>query len=197
MKRFDRSYYDHWYRNRETRVVTPAEQRRRAAMVVGITEHLLDRPLRSVLDVGCGEGTWRQLIRRLRPRADWIGIDPSEYVVDRFGRSRGIRLGTFGELGNLGLEGPFDLVVCSDVIHFLKPRELDRGLPVLVDLLGGIAFLDVAAREDQPEGDLTDWRSRPASWYVTRFMAAGLTHVGLQCWIRDEESERLSALERV
>ena len=40
--------------------------------------------------------------------------DGSEYAVRRFGRARNIRLARVGEVGRIGLKGPFDLVVCAE-----------------------------------------------------------------------------------
>ncbi|NUQ13332.1 MAG: class I SAM-dependent methyltransferase, partial [Gemmatimonadaceae bacterium] len=59
--------------------------RRQLGFVVGVTEYLLDRPVRSVLDVGCGEGNWAAVLRGIRPRARYLGVDGSEYAIRRFG----------------------------------------------------------------------------------------------------------------
>ena len=62
-----------------------------------------------------------------------MGVDPSHYVVERFGRSRNIRLGTFGHLADLALTGPFDLVVCADVVLYVSDGELRRGLDTIAE----------------------------------------------------------------
>jgi len=77
-------------------VITPEAVARKVRLVVGIAESLLERPIRSVLDVGCGEGAWRAHLRRLRPAVRYTGVESSAYAVRRFGRRRGIRQGTFG-----------------------------------------------------------------------------------------------------
>jgi SAM-dependent methyltransferase len=63
-------------------------------MAVSIAEFLINRPIRSVLDVGCGEAPWFPILRRMRPDARYVGIDSSEYVVERYGATRNIRFGT-------------------------------------------------------------------------------------------------------
>ena len=83
VKRYDRSYFDKWYRDPRHRVSTAAGLARKVAMVVGVAEYLLGRPLRRALDVGAGEGSWRGALRRLRPRLDYVGVDPSAYAVRR------------------------------------------------------------------------------------------------------------------
>lgn len=59
VKFYDRAYYEKWYHDPARRVITQAAVARKVRLVTGIAEALLERPLRSVLDVGCGEGAWR------------------------------------------------------------------------------------------------------------------------------------------
>src|SRR5687767_13317126 len=73
-KTYDRSYFDRWYRDPARRVITPAAVARKLRMVTAIAEALLERPIRSVLDVGCGEGAARAHLRRLRPRLRYTGV---------------------------------------------------------------------------------------------------------------------------
>jgi hypothetical protein len=54
-KLYDRAYFDRWYRDPRTRIHVRAAVERKVALAVATTEYLLQRPLRSVLDVGCGE----------------------------------------------------------------------------------------------------------------------------------------------
>src|ERR1700716_1336026 len=85
-KSYDEAYFTRWYRDPRTRVHTPDSVRRKVRMVLGVAEYFLGRKLRSVLDIGAGEGAWRREIRRMRPQARYLGIDPSEWVVARHGR---------------------------------------------------------------------------------------------------------------
>lgn len=195
MKSYDRAYFEKWYRG-DGAVIGPAARTRKVAMVLGIAEWLLERRVRTVLDVGCGEAPWRGILRALRPGVRYTGVDPSPYVVERFGKSRGVRRGTFAELGTLGLRGPFDLVVCSDALHYVADADVWKGLPYLVALLGGVAYLEVLTTDDEIVGDLEGWHARPAKWYRRAFDAAGLTPCGMQCWAAPELAERVVAMER-
>jgi SAM-dependent methyltransferase len=194
-KRYDRNYFDTWYRDRETRVADAAALRRRVAHVVATAEVLLRRPLRSVLDVGCGEARWRAPLRALRPSVRYVGLETSPYAIERFGASRHVREGSFGTLDRLAPRR-FDVIVCADVLHYLSPREIDAGLAALPRLLGGVAFLDVTVREDRPTGDLDGWISRPATWYRARFAGAGLRNCGMMCWTGPELEERFGGIDR-
>lgn len=181
-KMYNRTYFNAWYRGRG-RIHGAGEIRKKVALAVAVTEYFVRRPLRTVLDIGCGEGAWYSHLRVLRPRATYAGIDPSDYVVEAFGEWRNIRKGSFGTLRKLRLREPFDLVVCADVLHYLDDDEIRRGLPELVRLTGGVAFLDVLTRDDDIIGDLEEIKRRPPRWYRRRFSAAGLTAVAPYCWL--------------
>ena len=132
-KQYDKHYFDRWYRGRH-RVHEKGDVQRKIAFAVAAAEYFQRRALRSVLDIGCGEGAWLPQLRALRPRVQYAGVDSSEYAVAQFGRARNIRSGGFGELASLKIGRRFDLVVCSDVLHYVDDDELRRGLPELVRL---------------------------------------------------------------
>jgi len=163
-------------------------------MVIGVAEALLGRPVRTVLEVGHGDGTWRTALRRVRPGVRYTGVDSSAYVVARFGRSRGIRFGTFGTLATEELRGPFDLVVCRRVPDHLGPRELSRGLQALAGLLGGVAYFDAIA--PRAGRQLTPGDARQAARYRRALRRAGLTAVGMQCWVGAALRDAAAALAR-
>ena len=181
-KQYDKAYFDRWYRARPTRVNTHAEVRRKVALAIATAEYFLRRQIRTVLDVGCGEGQWLAHLQAFRPRIDYHGLDPSDYAVKRFGKERNIRKATFGELPGLKL-GVYDLVVCSDVLHYVPDTELRAGIPALAEATDGLAFLEVLTREDDIVGDLDDFIRRPAATYRRAFRNAGLTFAGAYSWL--------------
>lgn len=181
-KQYDRDYFDRWYHRDETRVNSRAEVRRKVTLAVTMTEYFIRRSIRTVLDIGCGEGAWLSHLRALRPKIAYTGLDSSDYAVQRYGRTRNIRKATFGDLPSLGL-GPYDLVVCSDVLHYVPDDELRAGIPALADATDGMAFLEVLTREDDIFGDLTGLIKRPAETYRNLFAAADMTFVGPYCWL--------------
>ena len=192
-KRYDRAYFDQWYRQRG--IGGARRLARKVALAVATAEYHLERPIRSVLDIGCGEGAWRAPLRALRPDAGYLGFDSSQYAVERYGPRRNLHLARFGDFALLRPCAPVDLLVCSDVLHYLSTRELDRGLPGLAELCGGIAFLETFAREDAAEGDEHEFKARPARFYRQRFEAAGLTPLGSHCWLSPARRGSATALE--
>ena len=190
MKRYDRAYFDKWYRR--VRVHSTGEMQRKVAMAVSVCEYFLRRRIRNVLDVGCGEGAWFPHLRTLRPRISYLGFDPSDYVVERFGSTRCVRKGSFGELN---VDRRYDLVICSDVLHYLNEREIKRGLPALVRATGGLAFLEVLTSEEEIVGDLDELIRRPRSWYRRLFADAGLVECGPYCWLPKDVADEAARLE--
>ena len=193
MKRYDRAYFDRWYRGRD-QVNSTAEVRRKVALAVTVAEFFLHHPVRNVLDVGCGEGAWLPHLRELRPRVTYAGVDPSDYVVERFGRSRNVRKGAFGDLPPI--DERFDLIVCADVLHYVADDDLRRGLPDLVRLGSGTLYLEVLTSDDEIVGDLTGLIRRPSSWYRKVFRAAGLEQVAPFSWLAPGAEEELAAMEK-
>ena len=194
MKHYDRAYFDRWYRA-EGAPKGPPELARQVALAVAATESVLDRELASVLDVGCGEGRWQPVIQEIRPGANYLGLDPSDYAVERFGESRNLLSGSFQELEAFAFEEPFDLLVCADVLHYLDDTTILSGIDTLADLVGGVALLEVFTAEDPALGDREGFHLRAPAWYQRVFRSAGLVPVGLQMWVHEEIAETLDAMD--
>ena len=193
-KTYDKAYFDNWYRGRN-RVHTRDEVRRKIMLAVAAAEYFLRRPVASVLDVGAGEGGWFTHLRSLRRRARYVGVEPSEYAVAKFGAARNLQRGTFAGLSSLRLKGPFDLVVCSDVLHYLSERDIRRGIGELARLTGGVAYIEVLTAEDNIIGDLDGLTQRPSSFYRRTFERAGFTWCGPYLWLSPQLRDEASPLE--
>lgn len=192
-KQYDAAYFQHWYRRGD--IGGPQRLARKVALAVACAEYYLERPIRSVLDIGCGEGAWRAPLLRLRPRLRYLGFDSSEYAIARYGRSRQLHYAQFGDFEHLRPCAPVDLLVCADVMHYLPARELGRGLQGIAELCGGVAFLETFAREDEFDGDHLGFQSRPATWYRRRFTALGLRALGSHCWLSPALAGQEATLE--
>ncbi|NJD09263.1 MAG: class I SAM-dependent methyltransferase [Gemmatimonadetes bacterium] len=195
MKAYDREYFERWYRSAQA-VVRPEVVQRKVRLALAAAEYVLGRRVRSVLDVGCGEGAWRPLLRRLHPGLRYVGVDSSEYAVRRYGRRRGVRQGTLGRLDRLGLKRPFDLVVCADVLEYVPTPEVKAGLRHLRRLTGGLAYIEAFTLTDDMVGDRELWHYRSAHTYRELFREAGLVSCGLHCYVPKERLATVSALER-
>ena len=195
-KQYDRAYFDRWYRDPRWTVVNQGVLARRVQLAVAASEYLLERELRTVLDVGCGEAPWRVLLRRARPKVRYTGVESSAYAVRRYGRTRHILRGSLATLGRLELDPPYDLIVCSDVLHYVSTDEARRGLKAIARLLGGVAFIEMFAKEDATEGDQEEFQQRPAATYRRLLREAGLTPLGLHCYAGRALRRELTTFER-
>jgi SAM-dependent methyltransferase len=82
MKTYDEAYFDRWYRGKHAS--DDKALARKVAVAVAVAELHLGRPIRLVLDIGCGEAPWRKPLLKLRPGLHYQGVDASEYVVRRY-----------------------------------------------------------------------------------------------------------------
>ena len=197
-KHYDQAYFDRWYRDpalRDTAIGGGARLARKVALAVATAEYHLERPIRSVLDIGCGEGAWRAPLLKLRPKLQYLGFDSSEYAIARHGTRRNLHLARFADFEYLRPCAPVDLLVCSDVLHYLPTRELDRGLPALGELCGGVAFLETFTRADGIDGDTEGFMARPAKFYRERFARIGLAPLGSHLWLAPGLCTGTAALE--
>lgn len=196
---YDKAYFDKWYRNRQHRVRTPAQIKRIATFTLAAAEYVLDRPIRTVLDVGAGEGHWQPILQAMRPKLRYVGVEPSEYAVARFGRKRGLRLGSVETLDRLHLHAEypegFDLVVCCGVLNYVPNRVLGTALEMLQIHTSGLSWLEIFTQHDEIEGDVAALKPRPAAWYRERFANAGLVPCGMHLYAPRDRAAGLTALE--
>ena len=195
--RYDRDYFDRWYRNPKTRVKSASAIARKAFLALSVAEYYLERPVRTVLDVGCGEGNWLSALRSLRPGIRYTGIDASSYAVSRFGKSRNIRFGTFSTLEEIRLDKEYDLIVCSDTLFYLPIAELEQGLASLAPRTGGVAFLELYTDQDSVIGDFPREGLQSASWHKKLLRRQGFLSVGSHCYLGPKEADRAMEMERI
>jgi cyclopropane fatty-acyl-phospholipid synthase-like methyltransferase len=192
-KAYDQAYFDRWYRRHG--IGAPTEVGRAARFTLAAAEHLLMRPVRRVLDIGCGEGAWRAPLLAARPGLRYVGIDPSTYAVNRYGRTRDIALGGLGHLPQLGIRGRFDLVVCADVLPYVGDADIAAGLGWVSSRLDGVAYLHAMTADDEFFGDRAGLHKRPATTYLQLFAAHDLRRVGPHLYAGPALLPTLTALE--
>lgn len=193
--RYDKAYFDRWYRDPTTRVKSATAIKRKAVLALSIAEYYLERSVKSILDVGCGEGNWLSPLRVLRPAVEYTGIDASPYVVERYGKKRGIRLGSFATLEMCDLRECYDLIICSDTLFYLPLEELKNGLTFLASRTGGIAFLELYTGKDSVIGDFPAEKLESAAFYKQLLRRNGFLSVGSHCYLGPALSDHAMEME--
>lgn len=178
--RFDRAYYQRFYLDPRTAVTSRAEMRARARLISAFTEHI-GLPVRRVLDAGCGVGLLRTPLLRGLPKAQYVGLETSEYLCQRYGWVQ-------GSLTDWRTSQPFDLVVCYDVLQYLTDREAARAITNLARLCRGVLYMTALTRGDwQRNCDQSrtdrDVHLRTADWYRQRLKRA-FRPIGAGFWLR-------------
>jgi SAM-dependent methyltransferase len=177
--RFDRDYYQRYYFNPRTAVISRAEMRARARLIAAYASHI-GLPVRRILDAGCGTGALRRTLLRHLPRSIYVGLETSEYLCQRYGWEHG-RLETYRP------EAPFDLVVCYDVLQYLDDRQSGSAIANLARLCRGALYFTVLTRQDwlhncDRKRTDADVHLRSAAWYRAR-LRRGFREIGAGFWI--------------
>lgn len=96
----------------------------------------LDGSVRTIVDVGCGDGTYTHHIQRAKPDLELYGFDPAEAAIEA-GRKRfpGIRFEVINVLSPETFpERRFDMAIIRGVLHHLcDPAAAVRNLGKLSD----------------------------------------------------------------
>jgi len=194
-KRYDREYFERFYRRARTRVHAPEAVERKVRLAVSAAEFMLGRPIRSVLDIGAGEGAWQPILARMRRGVRYVGVEPSEYAVARYGARRKLRLGRFDGLDDARVGKGFDLIVCADVMNYLTTPELNRGLAQIAARLRGLAYLEIYTSADELVGDLRNIDLRSPRYYQRALQTAGLIRCGMHCYVGESLAHNVVAME--
>lgn len=177
---FDAGYYRRFYMDPRTRVTTPAQCARRAALIAAIMRQL-ELPVRRILDAGCGLGLMRAPLLQAFPKARYVGLEVSAHVCRQLGWIE-------GSITEFRSSTPFDLVICSDVLQYLPERAAAAALANLARLCRGALYFHALTTEDWRRNADTrcsdgDVYFRSADWHRRR-LARSFRFVGFGVHVR-------------
>ncbi len=162
-EQFDKAYYDRFYRNPDTRAVTPAAVRRQARFIAAYLNHF-ELPVHQILDIGCGTGGLLRALGKTLPKAKLRGVEYSEYLCSKYGWQQGSVVDVDA--------GSAHLVVCNDVLGYLNDADCALALKNLAQHTEHALYLGVLTREDlalcDPERTDQAQSARPVAWYRRR-----------------------------
>lgn len=190
---FDEAYYQRYYFNKKTSVVDPEHVERLGAFVCSYLQ-FIRVPVQRVLDVGCGIGLWRDVIKRHYPHAQFHGVEYSEYLCGRFGWER-------GSVVDYQASAPYDLVICQGVLPYLSAADAKLAMRNLARLSQGALYVEAVAREDWEQDivddELTDPRLfKHRAQLYRQGLAEGFTELGGGVWLSRQSDLPVFALER-
>jgi trans-aconitate methyltransferase len=162
-QKFDKQYYDRYYRDPATRATSEPEQKRQAAFIAAYLRYL-EVPVSRIVDFGCGLGHLLDAMQAEFPDAQTVGVEYSEYLCTEFKWNQGSVVDYDDE--------PFDLVICSDVLGYLDKSDCKDAIKNLARLTTSALYLTVLTLEDldicdQQHTDMSQ-KLRSYEWYEDR-----------------------------
>ncbi len=190
-ERFDKAYFDRYYRDPATRSATRDDAQRQADFITAYLRYLRVS-IRHVVDIGCGLGHLLQALQAAMPRARMLGVDTSEYLCERFGWQ-------YGSLPHYSPPRPFDLVICHDVVAYLDDDAAAGAIATLARATRKALFFAALTVEDLALCDRartdTDVHLRPNEWYRHR-LGRHFEAVGGGLWLKKPADAVIWSLDR-
>ena len=189
--RFDRAYFDRFYRHPETRAASEYDAEVEAQFVAAYLRHL-DVEVERIVDIGCGLGRMLNALAGLFRGAVVQGVDSSDYLCRTYGWEQ-------AALPDFAPQRPYDLVVCQDVLAYLDDPQAAAAIGTLGRIALKALYFGALAEEDlalcDPARTDTDVYLRPASWYRRR-LARRFEPVGGGLWLRKPVDAVIWTLDR-
>lgn len=189
--RFDKAYYDRYYRNPATRVCSPREVQRQGDFIAAYLRHL-EVPVKSVLDIGCGLGRLLAALRSAFPTARAVGVESSPYLCDAMGWEA-------GSLPSFPTVRQYDLVICYDVLSYLEDDPAAEAIKTLGQLARRALYFGALTIEDRdlcdPARTDTDVYLRSNRWYRRR-LGRHFEPVGGGLWLKKPVAAFIWTLDR-
>lgn len=193
MTQFDSHYYRRFYRDPKTRVTDPRAAERLGNFVCSYLRYL-ELPVARALDLGCGLGHWKGVLKRHYPRARYQGVEYSSYLCERYGWEQ-------GSVVDYRSKKSFDLVICQGVLPYLGKADAKRAIENLASLCSGALYLEAITRDDLDAGVIDTKRTdasmqlRAGSFY-RRALAPYFSPLGGGVWLSRRASVVLYHLEQ-
>jgi 2-polyprenyl-3-methyl-5-hydroxy-6-metoxy-1,4-benzoquinol methylase len=163
---FDREFFDRFYRKPATRASGPEDFRRVSRFLLAYLDYL-EIEVRTVLDLGCGLGRWKDALEAHDSRIRYTGVDISPWACQTYGWHR-------ASVEEFRSDRRYDLVICQDVLPYLPKPRLARAIDNIATLCRGAAYLQVVTDEDWTRDvcdpkrtDMSMYR-HSAAWYRRR-----------------------------
>lgn len=190
---YDAAYFHRWYGDTRTRSFTKADKAVRAAFVLSYLRYL-KLPVRSVCDLGCGLGHWREALQEISPRLRYTGVEYSPYLCEKYGWVQ-------ASAADYTPKKQFDLVICQSVLHHLNEADCKRAIRHIGQYCRGALYFEAVTQRDWNtviDKEHTDPRiyRRTGAWYK-RELGRYFTPIGGGLFLAKAAGVPLFELERL
>jgi trans-aconitate 2-methyltransferase len=105
---------------------------------------------KTIIDIGCGPGNSTQILRKRWPRADIVGLDNSEKMIERARTDHPGQKWVIGDASSLETDRKYDIVFSNAAIHWIPDHHLL--IPRLFQIVkqDGILAIQVPANYESP-----------------------------------------------
>ncbi len=131
---------------------------------------------RSILDVGCGEGSMLVALAEAHPGAALAGVEISENAVALARRGLPDAEVSALDVAAAKLDRTFDLVVCADVVeHIADDQAALNNMAAMTAAGGAVVVATLQGRMRRFETDIGHMRNYAKGELAAKMTAAGLT----------------------
>jgi SAM-dependent methyltransferase len=189
---FDQSYFERFYLNSETRVADPEDYYRLGRFLLAYLD-FLSLEITDVLDLGCGIGHWKTVLRTLEPEIQYQGVEISQFLCQQYGWEQ-------GSLPSYRPSKPCDLLICQGVLQYLGDKDAKKSIEAFSEITEGALYLEALTEEDWKENcdqDKTDGKVslRTGDWYRRKLRETGFLNCGGGLFVRSDTGIVLYELE--
>ncbi len=170
---FDAAYYERYYENSSTAVMTSSMQRNEVRFVIAFCKYI-GVEVKRFTDVGAGTGWWaREFERQYRVSEVIETCDASADACELYGH-RNVPLQKLGGFAS-------DLVVCRDVLRYIPDSQIDKAITRLARKCRGVLYLHVITSDDEIDKEASDMAGffRTTAFYRRRLKAEGFRDCGM------------------
>ena len=174
---FNARYYERYYENPDTAILTPAMRENEVAFVLAFCRHI-GLEIERFADAGAGTGWWAREFESQYPSCREIEtFDSSAEACEIYGHRHVALQKLSGKSA--------DLVVCRDVLRYLSETDAEEAIRRLGKKTRGVIYLHLVTRDDEFDEDASDVAGyfRPVSWYRSRLSAQKFRDCGMGLFV--------------
>lgn len=151
-------YKDNFYKNRNDRTSTSASS------IISILKNSVDKDIKSVIDLGCGVGTFLSVSKTIFDTTDLCGVD-GDYVNKNYLVIDPKKFHSYDLEKRYKSDKKYDLAISLEVAEHLSPKRADSFVEDLTNLSDIILFSAAVPKQ----GGVGHINEQPHSYWIEKF----------------------------